>query len=49
MRYVGLLKIELGREIYERTGLVGKPTRSGGRKHAKERYSMYESYREDWY
>ncbi|KAJ5640526.1 hypothetical protein N7528_000151 [Penicillium herquei] len=34
----GLLKIELGKEIYERTGLVGKPIRSGGRKHGKERF-----------
>ncbi|KAJ5280984.1 hypothetical protein N7478_006356 [Penicillium angulare] len=34
----GLLKVELGKEIYERTGLVGKPVRSGGRKHAKERF-----------
>ncbi|KAJ5732679.1 hypothetical protein N7493_004160 [Penicillium malachiteum] len=33
-----LLKIELGKEIYERTGLVGKPIRSGGRKHGKERF-----------
>ncbi|PYH42119.1 ribonuclease P protein subunit p40 [Aspergillus saccharolyticus JOP 1030-1] len=34
----GILKLELSREIYERTGLTGKPIRSGGRKHAKERY-----------
>ncbi|CDM36796.1 Ribonuclease P, Rpp40 [Penicillium roqueforti FM164] len=27
-----------GKEIYERTGLTGKPFRSGGRKHAKERF-----------
>ncbi|RAH72050.1 ribonuclease P protein subunit p40 [Aspergillus aculeatinus CBS 121060] len=34
----GILKLELSREIFERTGLTGKPIRSGGRKHAKERY-----------
>ncbi|PIG85550.1 hypothetical protein AARAC_007744 [Aspergillus arachidicola] len=34
----GILKLELGKEIFERTGLTGKPVRSGGRKHAKERY-----------
>ena len=37
---LGTLKLELGRELYERTGLTGKPIRSGGRKHAKERYCM---------
>ncbi|KAJ5905514.1 uncharacterized protein N7473_002430 [Penicillium subrubescens] len=34
----GILKIELGKETFERTGLTGKPIRSGGRKHAKERF-----------
>ncbi|KAJ5138635.1 Ribonuclease P Rpp40 [Penicillium bovifimosum] len=34
----GVLRMELGKEIYERTGLTGKPIRSGGRKHAKERF-----------
>ncbi|KAE8364363.1 ribonuclease P 40kDa subunit-domain-containing protein [Aspergillus caelatus] len=34
----GILKLELGKEIFERTGLTGKPIRSGGRKHTKERY-----------
>ncbi|KAB8236312.1 ribonuclease P protein subunit p40 [Aspergillus alliaceus] len=34
----GILKLELGKEIFERTGLTGKPIRSGGRKHVKERY-----------
>ncbi|CAG8236093.1 unnamed protein product [Penicillium salamii] len=34
----GTLRMELGKEIYERTGLTGKVIRSGGRKHAKERY-----------
>lgn len=28
----------MGREKYEHTGLTGKPIRSGGRKHAKERF-----------
>jgi ribonuclease P/MRP protein subunit RPP40 len=36
----GILRMELGKEIYERTGLTGKVFRSGGRKHAKERYCM---------
>ncbi|PLB42498.1 ribonuclease P protein subunit p40 [Aspergillus candidus] len=34
----GILRLELGKEVFERTGLTGKPTRSGARKHAKERY-----------
>ena len=34
----GTLRLELGRELLERTGLTGKPIRSGGRKHAKERF-----------
>ncbi|GLA36940.1 ribonuclease P protein subunit p40 [Aspergillus niger] len=34
----GILKLELSKEILERTGLTGKPVRSGGRKHAKERF-----------
>ncbi|KAJ5476440.1 hypothetical protein N7475_002169 [Penicillium sp. IBT 31633x] len=34
----GILRMELGKEIYERTGLTGKSFRSGGRKHAKERF-----------
>ncbi|KAJ5777993.1 hypothetical protein N7520_001239 [Penicillium odoratum] len=34
----GLLKIEAGKEIYERIGLSGKSIRSGGRKHNKERF-----------
>lgn len=36
----GILRLELGKEVYERTGLTGKPIRSGGRKHAKERYRV---------
>ncbi|OJJ49374.1 hypothetical protein ASPZODRAFT_1466817 [Penicilliopsis zonata CBS 506.65] len=34
----GILSLELGKESFERTGLTGQPVRSGGRKHAKERY-----------
>lgn len=36
----GILTIELGKEIFERTGLTGQPIRSGGRKHGKERFCM---------
>lgn len=36
----GILKIELGKELFERTGLTGNPIRSGGRKHGKERFCM---------
>ena len=38
--HLGILRLELGKEVFERTGLTGKPIRSGARKHAKERYSM---------
>ena len=38
---IGILKIEMGREVFERTGLPGKPIRSGGRKHGKDRYCKY--------
>ncbi|KAL3464747.1 ribonuclease P 40kDa subunit-domain-containing protein [Aspergillus heterothallicus] len=34
----GVLRLELGKEDFERTGLEGKPIRTGGKKHAKERY-----------
>lgn len=37
----GILKIELGKELFERTGLTGTPIRSGGRKHGKERFCMH--------
>ena len=39
----GLLKIEVGKEVFERTGLAGKPIRSGGRKHGKERFRTHHS------
>ncbi|KAL2865479.1 ribonuclease P protein subunit p40 [Aspergillus lucknowensis] len=34
----GMLRLELGKEDYERTGLTGKAIRTGGKKHTKERY-----------
>ncbi|KAL1958606.1 hypothetical protein VTO42DRAFT_4203 [Malbranchea cinnamomea] len=34
----GILRLELDKSTYERAGLVGKPIRSGGRKHEKSRY-----------
>ncbi|KAL4977527.1 ribonuclease P 40kDa subunit-domain-containing protein [Aspergillus desertorum] len=34
----GVLRLELGKEDYEKTGLTGKPIRTGGKKHAKERF-----------
>ncbi|KAL4773059.1 ribonuclease P 40kDa subunit-domain-containing protein [Aspergillus nidulans var. acristatus] len=34
----GVLKLELGKEDYEKTGLTGKPVRTGGKKHGKERF-----------
>ncbi|QGA17760.1 hypothetical protein EYB26_005436 [Talaromyces marneffei] len=36
----GILTLQMGREKYEHTGLTGKPIRSGGRKHAKERFAI---------
>lgn len=39
----GVLRLELGKDKYERTGLTGKPIRSGGRKHAKERFGSCSS------
>ncbi|KAL4933916.1 ribonuclease P protein subunit p40 [Aspergillus undulatus] len=38
MLHDGVLKLELGKEDYEKTGLTGKPIRTGGKKHAKERF-----------
>ncbi|KAI9840054.1 MAG: hypothetical protein M1819_000247 [Sarea resinae] len=34
----GVLRLELSKDSYERAGLVGKPIRGAGRKHAKIRY-----------
>ena len=36
--HVGILKLELSKESYERAGLVGKAIRDGARKHVKTRY-----------
>lgn len=36
--YAGILRLELSKDVLERTGLNGRPIRSGGRKHTKERY-----------
>ncbi|CRG84876.1 hypothetical protein PISL3812_02056 [Talaromyces islandicus] len=36
----GIVTLELGKEKYERSGLTGKPIRSGARKHAKERFTV---------
>ncbi|KAL4943342.1 hypothetical protein BDV06DRAFT_190024 [Aspergillus oleicola] len=38
MLHDGVLKLELGKEVYEKTGLTGKPIRTGGKKHTKERF-----------
>ena len=35
---IGELRLDLAKENYERSGLVGKPIRDGGRKHMKTRY-----------
>ena len=35
---IGLLRIELPKEVYERTGLLGQPIEDGGRKQVKTRY-----------
>ncbi|KZF22326.1 hypothetical protein L228DRAFT_150571 [Xylona heveae TC161] len=34
----GILRLELPKDIYERTGLTGKPISDGGKKHSKVRY-----------
>ncbi|PGH27402.1 hypothetical protein AJ80_00880 [Polytolypa hystricis UAMH7299] len=36
----GVLRLELDKSTYEQAGLVGKPVRSGGRKHIKTRYAV---------
>lgn len=35
---IGLLRIELPKDVYERTGLLGQPIEDGGRKHQKTRF-----------
>lgn len=37
---IGQLRLELAKEKYERSGLVGKPMPDGGRKYVKTRYGM---------
>jgi len=37
---VGILRLDLDKESYERAGLVGKAIRDGGRKHVKTRFGM---------
>lgn len=41
----GQLRLELPKEIYERTGLTGKPIRDAGRKHVKTRFGKYDPSR----
>ena len=38
LKRIGILRLELPKEVYERTGLTGKVIRDGGRKHMKTRY-----------
>lgn len=35
---VGILRLEVSKALYERSGLNGKPIPDGGRKHLKTRY-----------
>ena len=35
---IGVLRLDLAKENYERCGLVGKAVQDGGRKHVKSRY-----------
>ncbi len=43
-RLLGTLRLELGKESYERCGLNGKPIRDVGRKHIKARYGMHRGH-----
>lgn len=36
----GVLRLELPKEVYERTGLNGQAVRDGGRKHGKARFGI---------
>ena len=38
---IGVLRLDLAKEIYERCGLVGKVIQGGGRKHVKSRYGRH--------
>lgn len=42
IHHSGILRLELGKESYERCGLTGKPIRDGGRKHIKTRYGRHD-------
>ena len=37
---VGILRLEVSKALYERSGLNGKPIPDGGRKHLKTRYGQ---------
>jgi Ribonuclease P 40kDa (Rpp40) subunit len=39
---IGVLRLELDKESYQRSGLQGQPVPSGGRKHVKARYCMFD-------
>ena len=39
----GILRLDLPKDVYERTGLVGKAIQDGGRKHLKTRFCKRES------
>lgn len=43
IRHSGILRLELGKENYERCGLTGKPICDGGRKHIKTRFGRHDS------
>ena len=42
----GVLRLELAKENYERSGLVGKSIRDRGRKHVKARFGMSNDMRD---
>lgn len=39
---LGILRLELAKDKYERCGLVGEAIRDAGRKHLKTRFGEYE-------
>lgn len=43
-RHSGILRLELGKENYERCGLTGKPIRDSGRKHIKTRFGKHDGH-----
>lgn len=40
---LGILRLELAKDKYERCGLVGEPIRDAGRKHLKTRFGEYDN------